>query len=57
MFSLILAENPPGGPGALGSPLLLVAIAAIFYFIVIRSTSKQERARKDRVAKLEKERR
>jgi preprotein translocase subunit YajC len=53
---LLLAEGPataaPGG--AFGNPLLLLAIFALFYFLVLRPMKKDEETRKERVSEIKK---
>ena len=47
----------PGGAapgGAFGNPLLLLAIFALFYFLVLRPMKKDEESRKERVTEIKK---
>lgn len=49
---ILLAEGAAGPAGALGGMWPILAMFAVFYFLVIRPMSKQEKDRKARLAEL-----
>jgi preprotein translocase subunit YajC len=52
---LIAQAAAPASPGgAFGNPLLLLAIFALFYFLVLRPMKKDEESRKTRVTEIKK---
>jgi preprotein translocase subunit YajC len=51
---LLVAEGPPAGGDFFGQPMfLMVAMFAVFYFIVFRPERKKEAQRGERVSKLQ----
>lgn len=52
LFAEGAAPTAPGG--AFGNPLLLLAIFALFYFLVLRPMKKDEENRKERVTEIKK---